>query len=74
MKRDVSECRWYRVCPMKRYYEQGVLAARWVNDYCRGDWGRCIRYQMEEAGRPHPDWMRPDGQLDETLREADMYD
>jgi len=64
------ECRWYPVCPMKRYLEAGLLARRWVEAYCRGDWRRCVRYRMESAGEPHPDWMLPDGTVDETLRDA----
>ncbi|MBN2038210.1 MAG: hypothetical protein JW768_15825 [Chitinispirillaceae bacterium] len=52
---------------MKRLYEQGVLDKRWVREYCWG--GRdCVRYALEERGEPHPDWMLPDGSLDERLR------
>jgi hypothetical protein len=39
--------------------------------YCKGDWERCIRYQMEERFEPHPDWMLPDGGIDERLHK--MY-
>jgi len=30
----------------------------------------CIRYQIEERGEPHPDWMLPDGTLDEKLHKG----
>lgn len=63
-------CKWYPVCPMKHYTEAGWLDARWVKEYCKGNWRACIRYQMEERGESHPDWMLPDGSLDEGLREA----
>ena len=53
---------------MKRYYERGVLAEKWVTNYCHGDWLKCIRYQMEERGEYHPDWMLPDGSLAEELK------
>ena len=62
-----EECKWYPVCPMKRYYEKGYLDRKWVELYCKGDWELCVRYQMEEKGDPHPDYMLPDGTIDEKL-------
>lgn len=62
-----KECKWYQVCPIKRYYEGGILDKKWVELYCNGDWENCLRYHMEESGEPHPDWMLPDGTLDEKL-------
>ena len=64
-------CKWYSMCPMKRYYEEGRLDAEWIRRFCKGDWRRCVRYEMEESGRPHPDWMLPDGTIDTRLRESD---
>jgi len=61
------ECKWYHVCPMKRYREEGILDRKWVELYCKGDWESCQRYHMEESGEPHPDWMLPNGTLDEKL-------
>ncbi|MBN1574962.1 MAG: hypothetical protein JW913_00315 [Chitinispirillaceae bacterium] len=61
------ECKWYTVCPMKRFLEKGVLDEQWVKRYCRGG-KECVRYAMEERGEAHPDWMLPDGSLDERLR------
>ena len=63
----LKDCKWYVVCPMKRFYEQGKLDKRWIELYCKGDWESCVRYQMEEEGKFHPDWMLPDGTLDERL-------
>jgi hypothetical protein len=63
-----KECKWYQVCPMKTYYEQGRLDKKWIDMYCKGDWDSCIRYAMEESGQPHPDNMLPDGSIDETLQ------
>ena len=62
-----KECKWYPICPMKRYYEKGYLDRKWVELYCKGDWKICIRYHMEEKEKPHPDWMLPDGSIDEEL-------
>ena len=62
-----KDCKWYPVCPMKRFYEEGKLDKRWIELYCKGDWRSCIRYQMEERGQYHPDWMLPDGSLNKGL-------
>jgi hypothetical protein len=62
-----TPCKWYPVCPMKRFYEEGKLDKKWIEFYCQGDWKSCIRYRMEERGEPHPDRMLPDGSMDESL-------
>jgi len=61
-------CKWYSVCPMKRYYEQGKIDGKWIKNYCKGDWSSCERYKMEERGEYHPDWMMPDGSINEDLK------
>jgi uracil-DNA glycosylase family 4 len=60
-------CKWYEVCPMKRYYEKGMLDKKWIELYCKGDWENCVRYHLEESGKPHADFMLPDGTLNEKL-------
>jgi len=62
-----ANCKWYPSCPMKRFHEDGKIDEKWIELYCKGDWGSCIRYEMEESGKPHPDWMLPDGTIDEKL-------
>jgi uracil-DNA glycosylase family 4 len=64
----LHKCKWFPVCPMKRFYEMGRLQKKWIELYCRGDWGNCVRYDMEENGDYHPDWMLPDGALDQNLK------
>jgi len=64
----LKDCKWFPVCPMKRFYEEGRLDKKWIELYCKGDWESCIRYKMEERGEFHPDWMLPDGSIDETLK------
>ena len=64
----MAPCKWFAVCPMRRYYEAGKLEKKWIANYCKGDKQNCRRYQMEEKGEPHPDHMLPDGSLDERLR------
>jgi uracil-DNA glycosylase family 4 len=58
-----KDCKWYRACPIKRYYEQGIIPKVWIELYCKGDWLNCVRFHMEEEGRYHPDEMLPDGTL-----------
>lgn len=64
---DNDVCKWYPVCPMKWFFENGKLDEKWVNDYCFGDWTKCVRYEMEESGKYHPDNMLPDGCIDFNL-------
>lgn len=61
-------CKWYVVCPIKRFCEEGKLEWRWVEEYCKGDYRSCVRYKMEEEGRAHPDNMLPNGKLRESLK------
>jgi len=54
---------------MRRFYEEGRLDKKWIEQYCKGDWASCVRYQMEERGEYHPDWMLPDGTIDIRLKD-----
>lgn len=56
-------CRWDPLCPMRRFFQQGLLDRFWIEAYCHGDWENCVRFQMEESGQPHSDLMLPDGSL-----------
>ena len=62
------ECKWFSICPMKRFYEEKRLDSRWIEMYCKGNWKQCVRYDMEEKGEYHPDYMLPDGSLDSDLK------
>ena len=64
----LTDYKWYLACPIKRFYEEGKLYKKWIELYCKEDWENCKRYQMEENGEPHPDWMLQDGTVDEKLR------
>jgi hypothetical protein len=52
---------------MKKYLERGVLEKRWIDEWCKGNWEKCIRYKMAENGEYHPDWMLPDGSINDQL-------
>jgi hypothetical protein len=60
-------CKWYEVCPMKRFYEQKKISRYWIENYCFKNGSGCKRYEMEEKGIPHPDNMLPDGTIDKNL-------
>jgi hypothetical protein len=61
-------CKWYNVCPMKRFYEEGKLDEKWIKRYCKGDYKSCVRYRLEERGQYHPDNMLPNGEIDKGLK------
>lgn len=61
-------CKWYEVCPIKRFYEQGKLEKEWVEKYCKGDYQGCARYWFEEKGETHPDNLLPNGEIRKELK------
>jgi len=68
LKVFLKSCKWYNVCPMKQFYEEGILDKKWIELYCKGDWESCVRYQKEKKGEPHPDNMLPDGNINKKLK------
>ena len=62
-------CKWYNICPLRRFERQGRLSHKWAEQYCKSDdnWKKCKRYQLEEQGLYHTDNMLPDGQIDQTI-------
>ena len=61
-------CKWYDVCPLKSFYEKNRFDKKWVENYCFGNFLKCVRYNMEEQGLSHPDNMMPDGTIDDKLK------
>jgi len=66
------KCKWYNVCPLRRFERQGKLAQSWSHDFCASNdnWQNCKRYQLEEKGISHPDNMLPNGEIDYSI---DIY-
>ena len=29
-------CKWFTVCPLKYFYEDGKLNKKWIDDFCKG--------------------------------------
>ncbi len=65
--KQINECKWFQVCPMKYFYEKGKLDKKWIENYCYGNWQDCVRFHKEENGIYHPDNMLPNGEVDEEL-------
>ncbi|MHA1805519.1 MAG: uracil-DNA glycosylase [Promethearchaeota archaeon] len=63
-----KSCKWYEVCPIKYFVEQGKLDRKWIEEYCLIGNKECKRYQMEESGIYHPDNMLPNGEIKEDLK------
>jgi len=54
---------------MKFYWEQGKLESVWIDEFCKGNWKICVRYEKEENGIYHPDNMLPNGEIEISLNE-----
>ncbi len=63
-----NTCKWFEVCPLEKFYEEDKLDKRWINNYCKGDWKSCKRYQMEEKGILHPNNILPNGKIRDDLK------
>jgi len=63
-------CKWYGVCPLRKFEEESKLSKKWAEEYCKSNdnWKNCKRYQLEEKGKTHPDNMMPDGSIDRNLK------
>ena len=60
-------CKWYNICPMKRFYEEGRVDKELIEKYCLGDYKKCKRYQLVEKGKFCSDYILPNGKIDRRL-------
>jgi len=62
-------CKWYELCPLRKFEKEGKLGKKWRDEYCKSqsNWEDCRRYQMEESQELHPDNLLPNGKIDENL-------
>ena len=67
MRGRKSVCKWYHVCPLRRFEADGSITLTWAERYCQKNWQDCRRYQLEEQNIAHPDCLLPDGSIDERL-------
>ena len=65
-------CKWYNsTSGMKRAFEAGLLDRKWIDDYCLNGGKGCVRKQrFEGQGYVSPDYILPDGTVDERLKKA----
>jgi len=63
-------CRWYNeTSGIKRAYDQGLLNKKWLEGYCWNNGKECLRKKrFEEEGYVSPDYVLPDGNIDEKLK------
>jgi len=63
-------CRWYdETSGMKRANDKGLLDKKWIEEYCLNDGKGCIRKKrFEGEGHVSPDYVLPDGTVDENLK------
>jgi hypothetical protein len=63
-------CRWYNeTSGMKRAYDAGLLDRKWIEDYCWKGGEGCVRkMRFEQEGYVSPDYVLPDGTVDERLK------
>jgi len=54
---------------MKRAYDRGLLDKKWIEDYCWNDGKGCVRKRrFEQEGYVSPDYVLPDGTVDDELK------
>ncbi|MBN2038756.1 MAG: hypothetical protein JW864_01865 [Spirochaetes bacterium] len=63
----IKPCKWYHSCPVKHYTDKGKLERYWIENYCLVGNKNCVRYNLEEKGEYHPDYMLPDGEIKKNL-------
>ena len=69
---SISVCRWYNeTSGMKRACDKGLLDKKWIEQYCFNGGNNCVRKKrFEQEGYVSPDYVLPDGTLDENLKKA----
>ena len=66
-----KRCSWYNeTSGMKRAYDRGLLDVKWIEEYCWNGGVGCVRKRrFEQEGYVSPDYVLPDGAVDEKLQE-----
>ncbi len=67
-----SVCRWYdETSGIKRAVDRGLLDKKWIEHYCFSGGTDCVRKKrFEQEGYVSPDYVLPDGTVDENLKKA----
>ena len=67
-----TTCRWYdQTSGIKRAYDKGMIDKSWIDDYCLNGGENCVRKRrFEIEGYVSPDYVLPDGTVDERLKKT----
>ena len=70
MKKKQKKCKWYdETSAIKRAYDAGKISKKWVEEYCWNEGKGCVRKKrFEEEGYVSPDYVMPDGSINERLK------
>jgi len=65
-----NACRWYDgTSGMKTAYDAGMLDKKWIDEYYMNEGKGCLRKKrFEEEGYVSPDYVLPNGTVDEKLK------
>jgi len=66
-------CKWYdETSGMKRAYDKGLLDKKWIEEYCWNGGEGCVRKKrFEGEGYISPDYVLPNGTVDENLKKLE---
>ena len=69
-KEEKSLCPWYdQTSAIKRAYDKGEIDQKWVENYCwNGGKGYVRKKRFEEEGYVSPDYVMPDGSVNERIK------
>ncbi len=59
----MDECPHMSDCELYRAFALAHAAEVWKSLYCRGDYAKCERYRLSEAGKVVPGNLLPNGKI-----------
>lgn len=60
---QTAECTHMKQCEMYRHFALADSVEVWKVLYCRGDYSRCVRYQLSCKGERVPSNLMPNGTI-----------
>ena len=62
-----NKCKWFNICPLRRFEKERKLNLVWRNKYCLGNFQKCQRYIETLKEVSHPANILPDGSINKSL-------
>jgi hypothetical protein len=59
----MAACARIDACPLFKQFSMKSSLKVWQAYYCEGDWSRCARWKLVDAGRPVPMNLLPNGRM-----------